>query len=138
MPPPGAPDGLYGPPAIPTDLLVFLRGTPTRQAAVDLGLAKGTIHRLSHGYWPDDPRKIMRAWSAYKAARGVVASGWFLRRVYPGGVIRHARHQYTAAVLPARVGQLLAVSCAAGGGLLAQTLDLPAERLALYLMRGGS
>ncbi len=115
----------------PADLMEFVAGLPGREAARVLGLSKGSVGRLRQGYWPDDPRKVLQAWERYKASRGVVASGWFLRKVYAGGQVRHAGHAYTASGLAARTGQLLAVSRSADGGLLAQTLDLPAERLSL-------
>lgn len=121
-----------GPISAPPDLLEFVGGLPEREAARVLGLSKGSVGRLRQGYWPDDPRKVLQAWERYKASRGVVASGWFLRRVYLGGLVRHAGQAYTATGLAARTGQLLAVSRATDGGLLAQTLDLPAERMSLW------
>ena len=121
----------YGPACAPADLLDFVRGTPVAQAVRELALAQGTVHRLRCGYWPADPRKILRAWERYKARRSVVASSWFVRRVYPGGVVRHAGRAYTALALAPRVGQILAVTRTADGPLLAQTLELPAERVAL-------
>jgi len=117
--------------AAPPDLLHFVRGLSKASAARALGLATGTIHRLRHGYWPDDPRKIMRAWERHQARCGVVASSWFLRRVRAAGVVRHAGIDYTATQLAARTGQLLALARGADGRLIAQTLELPAERLAL-------
>ena len=121
---------LQGPEFAPADLLLFLRENPIGDVTRALGLAKGTVHRLRHGYWPADPRKILQAWGRHKASRSVVGSSWFMRRVRPGGLVRHAGRQYTAGGLAARSGQHLAVA-RAGGGLIAQTLDLPAERLAL-------
>ena len=120
--------GLQSPPA---DLAAFVAAHSVREGAVALKLSRGSVGRLRQGYWPDDPRKVLQAWERYKASRGVVASGWFLRKVYAGGQVRHAGHAYTATGLAARTGQLLAVSRAADGGLLAQTLDLPAERISL-------
>jgi hypothetical protein len=112
-------------------LLAFVRSLPVSDAVRALGLAAGTISRLRHGYWPSDSRKIIKAWERYRAQRGVVASSWFMRRVRPGGVVCHAGRHYTALQLAARTGELLAVARAADGGLLAQTLNLPAERLLL-------
>ena len=120
-----------GPELPPADLLAYVRSTPQLEAARTLGLSKGTIHNLARGYWPADSRKLLAAWQRYKGRHSVVASGWFLRKVYAGGQVRHAGHAYTATGLAARTGQLLAVSRSADGGLLAQTLDLPAERLSL-------
>ena len=111
--------------------MVYIRSTPQLEAARTLGLSKGTIHNLARGYWPADSRKLLAAWQRYKGRHSVVASGWFLRKVYAGGQVRHAGHAYTATGLAARTGQLLAVSRSADGGLLAQTLDLPAERISL-------
>jgi hypothetical protein len=127
---------LYGPEFPPPDLLVFVRGSSERDAVRALGLGKGTIQRLRHACWPSDPRKIMRAWEHYQARHGVITSSWFLRRVRPGGVVRHAGRDYTATQLAARTGQLLAVARDAGGGLMAQTLELPAERVPLAPVGG--
>lgn len=121
----------YGPPSAPPGLLSFVRGLSARAAAAGLGLSVGTIYRLQQGYWPNDPRWIMQAWEQHQARRGVISSSWFLRRVRPGGTVRHAGRDYTAVQLSARTGQLLAIAREAGGGLVAQTLELPAERLSL-------
>lgn len=128
---PSLSSGLYGPPSPPPELLDFLRAQSVRDAAEALGLARGTVHRLASGYWPSDPRKIVRAWNAYKGRAAVVSSSWFLRRVRLGGVVRHAGRDYTAPRLATRTGQLLAVARSLDGGLLAQTLELPVERLPL-------
>ena len=101
---------LYGPDCAPSDLIHFLRESPIGAATRALGMAHGTVHRLRHGYWPSDPRKIMQAWNRYKGRRSIVASSWFIRRVRPGGAIRHAGHDYTAPRLAARTGQMLAVA----------------------------
>ena len=116
---------LYGPASAPADLLNFVRAYAVRDAVAALGLAVGTVHRLRQGYWPADPRKIMEAWSQYKAKRGMEVSSWFLRRVRVGGLVRHAGADYSAPLLAARTGQMLAVARAADGGLLAQTLEMP-------------
>jgi len=121
-----------GPQSAPSDLLHFVRGLSKAAAARALGLSCGTIHNLRHGYWPADPRFITRAWECYRERHGLtVSSSWFLRRVRPGGAVRHAGRDYTATGLAARTGQLLAVARDAEGGLLAQTLELPAQRLPL-------
>lgn len=122
---------LHGPDCPPADLLHFLREKPMGEVTRALGMAHGTVHRLRHGYWPSDPRKVMQAWGRYKSSRSVVASSWFIRRVRPGGMVRHAGVDYTAPRLAARTGDLLAVTRSADGDLLAQTLELPAERLSL-------
>lgn len=120
--------------APPDDLVTFVRALPVSEAVKVLRLGVGTVHRLRHGYWPRDPRKIIAAWEHYQAKRGVAASSWFLRRVRPGGFIRHAGRRYTAHLLATRTGEMLAVSRAADGGLIAQTLEIPAQRLALSLV----
>lgn len=112
----------------------FVRENSVGDVTRDLGVARGTVHRLRHGYWPGDPDKLLMAWGRYKASRAMVESSWFLRRVREGGMLRHAGHDYTAPRLGARAGQLLAVARAADGSLLAQTLELPAERMPLVLV----
>ena len=123
--------GLCGPAFAPQDLLNFVRAQSVRDAAQDLGLSRGTVHELRKGYWPADPRKILQAWGRHKASRSVVGSSWFMRRVRPGGLVRHAGVDFTAPRLAARTGAFLAVTRTADGGLLAQTLELPSERLPL-------
>jgi len=123
-----------GPQSAPPDLLHFVQALPVSSAVRALGLSAGTISRLRHGYWPPDSRKVVKAWGNYKARHGVIASSWFMRRVRAGGVVHHAGRDYTALELAARTGQLLAVARDAGGQLVAQTLELPAERLALTLI----
>lgn len=115
----------------PSELLAFIAGRSERDAARELGLSKGSVGRLRAGYWPADPRKVLAAWQRHQGDRAARASAWFLRRVYPGGVVRHAGRHYTAAGLGARTGQLLAVARAGGDGLLAQALEQPVERLVL-------
>lgn len=119
-----------GPGFAPADLQHYLLAAPVVSVARELGLTRGTVYRLRDGYWPAEPGKILHAWSRYKAARGVVQS-WFLRRVRTGGLVIHAGQQFTAPGLAVRIGQMLALARAADGGLIAQTLELPAERFAL-------
>lgn len=119
------------PESAPADLMAFVAALSEREGARALGLSRGSVGRLRQGYWPDDPRKLLTAWQRYKARQARAVGGWFLRKVYPGGLVRHAGHTYTATGLAAHTGQLLAVTRAADGGLLAQTLNLPAERIAL-------
>ena len=101
---------LQGPEFAPADLLLFLRENPIGDVTRALGLAKGTVHRLRHGYWPADPRKILQAWGRHKASRSVVGTSWFMRRVRPGGLVRHAGLDFTAPRLAARTGAFLAVT----------------------------
>jgi len=111
----------------------FVRENSVGDVTRELGFPRGTVHRLRHGYWPADPDKLLMTWGRFKASRSVVESSWFMRRVKADGTVRHAGHDYTAPRLAARAGQLLAVARSAEGGLLAQTLELPAERMSLML-----
>lgn len=129
-----APQAAISIPAAPADLLDFVHAQSVRESANALRLSLGTIHRLVQGYWPADPRKILQAWSAYKGRAGRIASSWFLRRVRSGGIVCHAGKQWSGQRLATRVGELLAVARAEDGGLLAQTLELPPERLPLVLI----
>ena len=128
---PAAQNRAYGPHSMPTDLHDFIHAQPVRDTAEALRLSLGTVHRLMRGYWPEDSRKLVQAWSAYKGRAGRLASSWFLRRVRSGGMVSHAGQQWTAPGLATRTGELLAVARAADGALLAQTLELPSERLPL-------
>ena len=120
----------YGPKTAPTDLLAFVRAGSVRDASRALGFSLGTTHRLREGYWPDDPRRLLRAWAAYKGGVGRVVSSWFLRRVAVGGCIRHAGLSWSGVGLALRVGELVAVA-RTPDGLLAQTLELPSQRIPL-------
>ena len=117
----------------PADLVAFVAERPVSKIMAALGIGRGTAHRLRHGYWPADARRILDAWEAYKGRDAAQQSGWFLRRVHAMGVIRHAGREWTARGLELRSGQTLAVARHAGG-LLAQTLELPSQRLALTLV----
>lgn len=128
---PGAANRTYGPDSVPDDLLEFVRAQPVRDAANALRLSMGTIYRLAKGYWPADSRKIVQAWSEHKGRVGRIASSWFLRRIRAGGLVSHAGQQWTAPGLATRTGELLAMARAEDGTLLAQTLELPAQRLQL-------
>ncbi len=120
-----------GPKMPPPELIEFASAGSVRQAAGALGLSLGTVHQLRAGYWPDDPRRILRAWSDYRGRTGRIASSWFLRRVRVGGVVAHAGLQWSGIGLTQRVGELVAVARMPGGALLAQTLEMPAQRLPL-------
>jgi len=128
---PATENGASGLKSAPGDLMGFLRGHSVREAAAALGLSRGTVHNLRRGVWPDDRRKILAAWRSYQAKHAVTGSSWFIRRVYADGVVRHARRAWSAHGLAWRVGQLVALSRTGDGELLAQTLELPAERLLL-------
>ena len=123
----GASEGLV---VAPPDLVGFLESVSVGEACQALGLSRRTAHRVRHGYWPTDPRKIMSAWVAYKGRSVQRATSWFVRRVTADG-LRHGGKLYQASQLAGRAGELLAVARAADGGLLAQALELPAERFTL-------
>lgn len=119
----------------PEDLLAFLRAGSFRNLANEIGISRSQLHRLASGYWPPDPRQILAAWHAYKAQTSQPATSWFLRRVGPGGVVRHGRACYSSPRLVARAGELIAVARAVQGCLLAVALDPPDERFALTLLK---
>lgn len=129
--PQGLREGLVGPISPPSDMLVFVRSQPVRQAALALKLSRGQVHRIAQGYWPEDSRRTLAAWDAYRGRTDAPGSSWFLRRVLPGGTVLHARAHYFSASLAYRVGMLVAVARVADGGLLVQTLELPAQRFVL-------
>lgn len=111
---------------LPSDLAAFITRQPVREIARTLGIGIGTAHKLRHGQWHQDAQHLLDAWRNCKGRE----SSWFLRRVHTGGIVRHAGRAWAALGLAERVGQTLAVARAADG-LLAQTLDMPHERLAL-------
>ena len=130
-----------GPIFQPADLAGFLSEVSLREVALALKVSRTTAHRLKHGYWPSDARAILCAWDNYKGRNAQQVSGWFLRRVHPGGLVLHAGREWNAHRLAAHTGQTLAVARAADGGLLAQTLEMPTERLHLLpvaQMTGGA
>lgn len=131
-----APDGSCGLQSAPADLLAFVRAHRPSEAARALGLSERTVSRLSQGYWPAHSRQVLHAWVAYTGRTAAPASRWFLRLVRRGGLVRHGRGLYTGHDLAVREGQLVAVARAAGGGLLAQTLELPITRLPLSAAPG--
>lgn len=120
--------GLKSPPA---DLMRFVQEGSVRDVAASLRLSLGAVHQLRHGYWPEDSRRLLRAWSEYKGRTGRVASSWFLRRVRSDGCIAHRGQVWTGIGLGQCVGALVAVACMPDGALLAQTLTLPAQRMPL-------
>ena len=117
--------------AAPPDLLAWLRAQSVADAAQALGLSRRTVYRLQGGYWPADARKVAAAWATYRGRTGRVESSWFLRRVRAGGVVPHAGRRWSGVGLQQHVGELVAVARMPDGALLAQTLELPAERLPL-------
>lgn len=123
-----------GPIFQPADLAGFLSEVSLREVALALKVSRTTAHRLKHGYWPSDNRAILHAWGVYKGRSAQQVSGWFLRRVHVGGLVRHAGREWTAPRLSAHTGQTLAVARTVDGGLLAQTLELPSKRMQLVPM----
>lgn len=121
---------LIGPLCAPPDLMAFVKVHPVREAAKCLNLSRGTVHNLQKGYWPTDPRKILLGWDAYKGRTVARVTSWFIRRVSADG-LRHGGKLYAATQLAGRVGETLAVARVADGVLLAQSLELPAERFTL-------
>ena len=115
--------------AMPADLQAFMRKKTVSEVASALKTSRKTAHRLRHGYWPADARRILSAWQAYKG-RIDGQSGWFLRRVHELGVIRHAGREWVCDGLTPYVGQTVAAA-KTPSGLLAQTLEMPPKRLAL-------
>lgn len=113
----------------PADLRDFVHARSLNDAAHALDLSRWTVRRLRMGYWPGNADNIMQAWSRYKAGREVVPS-WFLRRVRAGGVVRHAGGEFGAPYLASCTGQMVAVA-RMGSELIAQTLEIPAQRFAL-------
>lgn len=115
----------------PADLLAFLQAQRVADAARALGLSRRTALRIRGGYWPTNDAHLLRTWHACQGALAQRAGGWFLRRVYAGGAVRHAGAHWTAPALAPRTGQLVACARTAAGGLLVQTLELPAARFEL-------
>ncbi|MBC7215678.1 hypothetical protein [Extensimonas vulgaris] len=116
----------------PPDLTDFVHAKPLSEAARALNLTRWTIRRLRNGYWPRDAGNILSAWACYKAEKAVVTS-WFLRRVRAGGVVRHAGAEFGAPYLTSCTGQMVAVA-RMGHDLVAQTLELPAQRFTLFAL----
>lgn len=129
-----------GPSSVPADLRAFVLAQRPAEAARLLGVARGTVYRLRDGYWPADSRALVTAWAEYRGRAAALSSRWFLRRVLPGGQVRHGGAAYAAHHLLPRVGQLVAVARETGGGLLAQSLELPVGRFPLELIeeKGGA
>lgn len=127
---PAPSEGLYGPKSQPPELASFVHLHSSRAVAAALGVGQGTVTRLKGGYWPADPRKIVQAWNAYKGRTVQRATSWFVRRVSADG-LHHGGKRYQAAQLAGRAGELMAVARTSDGGLLAQSLELPAERFVL-------
>lgn len=115
----------------PADLRGFVQAQTVTEVARVLGMSRKTAWRLRKDMWPRDMRSVLSAWDAYKGRSTHQQSGWFLRRVHAGGVVRHASADWSAPSLALRAGQTLAIARADANTLLVQTLELPAERFTL-------
>lgn len=120
----------------PADLTAFVKNNTVRDVALALKISRATVYRLQDGYWPADSRALLAVWEAYKGRTAQQQGSWFVRRVYAGGLVRHAGLSWTAPGLAVRTGELLAVARTVDGNLLVQTLDLPAERITLQRLEG--
>lgn len=132
MQPKNAPQGLF---TAPADLQGFVHAHTVAEVARALDMSRKTAWRLRQGNWPQDTRKVLRAWAAFTGL-SAQQSGWFLRRVHAGGVVRHAGRQWAAPALAARTGQTLAAARVSADTLLVQTLHMPAERFTLAATKG--
>ncbi len=123
-----APEAVYW---VPADLRGFVQAQTVTEVARVLDMSRKTAWRLRKDLWPHDMRSVLSAWDAYKGRSTRQQSGWFLRRVHAGGVVRHASMDWVAPALALRADQTLAVARADANTLLVQTLELPAERFTL-------
>ena len=130
-----APNPLAGLPGLPPDLREFLRSRSVAEIAKLMQLGKGTASRIKRGIYPHAPTKLLKRWAVVRAAGAVPVGTWALRRVMADASVHAAvlwgGMLYSGAGLLGMQGRQVAVAPTANGGLLAQTLDLPAERLPL-------
>ena len=126
---------LAGLPCLPPDLRAFLRNRSVTEIADFLQLGKGTASRIKRGIYPHAPTKLLKRWEAVRAIGAVPVGTWALRRVLADAMVHAAilydGALYSGAGLQGMQGRQLAVTRTANGGLLAQTLDIPPERLQL-------
>ena len=126
---------LAGLSCLPPDLRAFLRNRSVTEIAELLQLGKGTASRIKRGIYPHAPTKLLKRWAVVRAAGAVPVGTWALRRVMADASVHAAvlwgGMLYSGAGLLGMQGRQVAVAPTANGGLLAQTLDLPAERLPL-------
>jgi hypothetical protein len=129
---------LAGLPGLPPDLRAFLRNRSVTEIADLLRLGKGTASRIKRGIYPHAPNKLLKRWEAVRAAGTVPVGTWALRRVMADATVHEAvlwrGMLYSGAGLLGMRGRQIAVAPTADGGLLAQTLDLPPQRLPLTLV----
>ena len=126
---------LAGLPCLPPDLRAFLRNRSVTEIADALQLGKGTASRIKRGIYPHAPHKLLKRWESVQASGAVPVGAWALRRVLADAMVHAALLYdgalYSGAGLQGMQGRQLAVTSTANGGLLAQTLDIPPERLQL-------
>ena len=126
---------LAGLSCLPPDLRAFLRNRSVTEIADLLQLGKGTASRIKRGIYPHAPHKLIKRWEAVRAAGAVPVGTWALRRVMADATVHEAvlwgGMLYSGAGLLGMRGRQIAVAPTADGGLLAQTLDLPPQRLPL-------
>ena len=126
---------LAGLPGLPPGLREFLRSRSVAEIAKLMQLGKGTASRIKRGIYPHAPTKLLKRWAVVRAAGAVPVGTWALRRVMADASVHAAvlwgGMLYSGAGLLGMQGRQVAVAPTANGGLLAQTLDLPAERLPL-------
>lgn len=120
---------------MPPVLRAFLRHRSVTEIADLLQLGKGTASRIKRGIYPHAPHKLIKRWEAVRAAGAVPVGTWALRRVMADATVHEAvlwgGVLYSGAGLFGMRGRQVAVAPMADGGLLAQTLDLPPQRLPL-------
>lgn len=134
----GASRGLAGLPSLPPDLRAFLGNRSVTEVAEVLHLGKGTASRIKRGIYPHAPHKLLRRWEVVKSGGAVPVGKWALRRVLTDAMVHEAvlfdGALYSGAGLLGMRGRQIAVAPTADGGLLAQTLDMPPQRLPLALV----
>lgn len=126
---------LAGLSCLPPDLREFLRNRSVTEIAGMLRLGKGTASRIKRGIYPHAPHKLLKRWESVRAAGAVPVGAWALRRVMADATVHEAvlwgGALYSGAGLFGMRGRQIAVTTTAGGGLLAQTLELPSQRFEL-------
>lgn len=126
---------LEGLSSLPPPLRAFLRNRSVTEIADALQLGKGTASRIKRGIYPHAPHKLLKRWESIQASGAVPVGTWALRRVLADAMVHAAilydGALYSGAGLQGMQGRQLAVARTANGGLLAQTLDIPPERLQL-------
>ena len=126
---------LAGLSCLPPDLREFLRSRSVAEIAKLLSLGKGTASRIKRGIYPHTPHRLIKRWEAVRAKGTVPVGAWTLRRVMADATVHEAvlwgGALYSGAGLHGMRGRQIAVAATAGGGLLAQTLELPSARFEL-------